>query len=253
MTRVRSHVATHWATGFPMKRSLDLWSLNAYGRSWFCKDICDILMAQSLTEIPRNRAQMGKALLEYSPLFRKTITECDDILAGLSDKPSWSIAKELQSGSDATNIHKAEYSQPLCTALQLGLVTLLDSWGLKPDVVIGHSSGEIAAAYAAGFMSMSDAITNAYYRGLVLSEGIVKLDDDRASGGSMCAIGLSQDKAIELLGELSNRIQLAAVNSPTSCTLSGDHDAIDEIIAICRTRGHFCRKLRVDVGKLVRL
>ena len=209
-------------------------------------------MAQSLTQLLGNRAQMGKALLEYSPLFRQTISECDSILAGLSDKPSWSIAKELQKGPDKTNIHKAEYSQPLCTALQLGLVTLLDSWGVKPDVVVGHSSGEIAAAYAAGFMSMSDAITNAYYRGLVLSEG-VNNSDKRVSGGSMCAVGLSQDKALELLGDFSDRIQLAAVNSPTSCTLSGDSDAIEEIIAICRTRGHFCRKLRVDVGKLIPL
>ena len=193
---------------------------------------------------------MGKSLIEYSPLFRKTISECDSILAGLSDKPSWSIAKELQKGPDETNVCKAEYSQPLSTALQLGLVTLLGSWGLKPDVVVGHSSGEIAAAYAAGFMSMSDAITNAYYRGLALSES-VNNSDNRVSGGSMCAVGLSQDKAMELLGDFSDRIQLAAVNSPTSCTLSGDRDAIEEIIAICRTRGHFCRKLRVDVGKFV--
>ena len=209
-------------------------------------------MAPSLTQVLVNRAQMGKALIEYSPLFRKTITECDDILAGLSDKPSWSIVKELQKGPDETNAHKAEYSQPLCTALQLGLVTVLDSWGLKPDVVVGHSSGEIAAAYTAGLMSMSDAITNAYYRGLVLSETVMK-SDDRAPKGSMCAVGLSQDKAIELLSDFADRVQLAAVNSPTSCTLSGDKDAIEEISAICQSRGHFCRKLRVDVGKLVPL
>lgn len=101
-------------------------------------------MAQSLTQLSKNRAQMGRSLIEYSPLFRKTINECDSILAGLSDKPSWSIVKELQKGPEETNVHKAQYSQPLCTALQLGLVTLLESWGLKPDVVIGHSSGEIA-------------------------------------------------------------------------------------------------------------
>lgn len=194
---------------------------------------------------------MGKALIEYSPLFRKIITECDDILASLPDKPSWSIVEELRKSPDEANVHKAEYSQPLCTALQLGLVTLLDSWGLKPDVVVGHSSGEIAAAYTAGLMSMSDAITNAYYRGLVLSESVNKLNDG-ASRGSMCAVGLSQHKAMELLGDVADQVQLAAVNSPTSCTISGDRDAIEEIIAICRTRGHFCRKLRVDVGMLVR-
>ena len=209
-------------------------------------------MAQVADTTLEYRAQMGKALLDYSPLSRKTINECDSILAGLSDKPSWSIVEELQRSPDETNVHKAEYSQPLCTAVQLGLVTVLASWGLKPDVAVGHSSGEIAAAYVAGLVSMSDAITNAYYRGLVLSKSFNK-SDDKALRGSMCAAGLSHDKAVELLIDFSGRVQLAAVNSPTSCTLSGDQDAIEELITICQSRGHFCRRLRVDVGKLVPL
>ena len=82
---------------------------------------------------------MGKALIDDSPLFRKVIFDCDQALAELGNGPSWSICEELGKEAHDSNIHKAEYSQPLCTALQLGLVALLDSWGLKPDAVVGHS------------------------------------------------------------------------------------------------------------------
>lgn len=190
---------------------------------------------------------MGKELFESSPVFRKAIIDCDNSLASLADKPSWSMVEELGKEKDETNIHKAEYSQPLCTALQIGLVALLGSWGLKPHVVVGHSSGEIAAAYAAGLISAKDAIINAYYRGLVLNQVIGK-QNGTAVKGAMCAVGLGEQEASELLESYAGRVQLAAINSPTSCTLSGDQDSIQELLDICSGRGQFCRKLHVDTG-----
>ena len=194
---------------------------------------------------PLFRPQMGKALLDGSPLFESIILECDRILASLPDKPSWTIREEISRGRDSTNIYKAQYAQPLCTALQLGLVTVLDSWGLQPTAVVGHSSGEIASAYAAGLISLEEAIINAYYRGLVSRQVLNSTPPE----GSMCAIGVGEDEARQILVKFMDRVQLAAINSPSSCTLSGDHEAIMEIINICKREGHFCRKLRVEVGR----
>ena len=190
---------------------------------------------------------MGKLLLDGSSLFKQTILECDRVLTSLPDPPSWSILDELCKGKHATNVYAAEYSQPLCTALQLGILAMFESWGVWPDVVVGHSSGEIAAAYAAGLISLADSITNAYYRGLISSKGAA--ESSRTSlKGAMCAVGVGEELVSEMLHGFSGRIQLAAVNSPTSCTVSGDYDAVEELIGLYKEKGTFCRKLRVDIG-----
>ena len=187
--------------------------------------------------------QMGMSLIHSSPLFLAIMQECDRHLSELLDRPCWSIVEELLKPQEVSNVHKAEYSQPLCTALQLGLVTLLRSWGLTSDAVIGHSSGEIAAAYAAGSISMRDAIVTSYSRGKVL--GIASHDP----AGAMCAVGLGHRDAETLIHSYADRVQIAAVNSAASCTLSGDIDAIKEIVEVLVQGKTFCRELRVDQGK----
>ena len=196
-----------------------------------------------------SRAQMGRTLIAHSPLFKAVLHECERILASLPDKPAWSIVEELSKTTEVSNVHQSTYSQPLCTALQLGLVVLWKSWGLVPSSVLGHSSGEIAAAYAAGILSLRDAIVIAYYRGLCLGS-IASTSSNSGSKGGMCAVGLGVESAQALLEEFGNRLQLAAVNSPTSCTLSGDREAVEEVIHICKKSGTFCRALRVDIGVL---
>ena len=187
--------------------------------------------------------QMGMSLIRNSPLFLAVMRECDRHLSELPERPFWSIVEELLKPQDVSNVHKAEYSQPLCTALQLGLVTLFGSWGLTPDAVIGHSSGEIAAAYTASSISMRDAIVTSYYRGLIL--GTASHDP----AGAMCAVGLGHHDAETLIHGYTGRVQIAAVNSAASCTLSGDRDAIKEIVELLVERKTFCRELRVDQGK----
>ncbi|KAI9818135.1 MAG: Type I Iterative PKS [Pycnora praestabilis] len=188
--------------------------------------------------------QMGKSLIDQSPLFKAILIECDCVLETLSDKPAWSIVEEMSKPANVSNVYQSAFSQPLCTALQLALVILWGSWGLTPSVVIGHSSGEIAAAYAAGIISLRDAITIAYYRGLSLGD-LASPSSGHKNKGSMCAIGVSEEGSREYL---SDRVQLAAVNSPTSCTLSGDQDTIKEIVDTCAQSGIFCRELRVDMA-----
>ena len=187
--------------------------------------------------------QMGKSLISQSPLFNAVMIECEHHLSVLPDGPPWSIIRELQKGKESSKIYTAEYSQLLCTALQLGLVVLLKSWGLAAEAVVGHSSGEIAAAYAAGRISMRDAIVISYYRGLVLGNAAHK------TSGSMCAVGLGEDEAEAIVKSYANRVRVAAVNSPNSCTLSGDRDAIREIVNQQTKEKHFCRELRVDQGE----
>lgn len=195
---------------------------------------------------------MGNSLIHQSPFFKAILVECERILATLPDRPSWSIIEELSKAKNESQVYESEYSQPLCTALQVGLTALWRSWGLVPKVVLGHSSGEIGAAYAAGLISLQDAIIIAYYRGLVLAKSPVSLSP-LESPGSMCAVGLGEEDARSLLVKYSNRVKLAAINSPTNCTFSGDADAIKDIMDCCFKLGVFCRELRVDRGKISRI
>ena len=190
---------------------------------------------------------MGKALVEQLPLFESVLLRCEEILATLPDSPSWSIVDELKKEPGISNVYKSLYSQALCTALQLGIVILLRSWGIVPAAVVGHSSGEIAAAYSAGLISFENAIIVAYYRGLYLYR--TAADESQRPTGSMCAVGMSQRDALHLLEQYKGRIKLAAANSPGSCTLSGDTDAIEEIERYCVQNATFYRRLRVDIGQ----
>ena len=185
---------------------------------------------------------MGKALIEQSQLFENVLRKCEEVLAQLPDRPSWSIVDEIRKCPNESKIYDSLYSQPLCTALQLGLVILLRSWGISPAAVVGHSSGEIAAAYTAEFLSLENAIIVAYYRGVFLDRAT------QSSKGRMCAVGMSQVDALRLLEQYKGSVQLAAVNSPDNCTLSGDIEPIEEIQQYCKQNAIFCRKLRVDTG-----
>ena len=94
--------------------------------------------------------QMGRDLLQSFKPARDTVDHLDAVLQGLPDPPSWTILDELTSSCDPEHIRQPEFSQPLVTALQLALLSVLKSWGVLPNCVVGHSSGEIAAACAAG-------------------------------------------------------------------------------------------------------
>ena len=112
-------------------------------------------------------------------------------------------------------------SQPLCTALQIALVKLLASWNIKPVATVGHSSGEIAAAYAAGVHTAEEAIILAYYRGKVLTS--------HTAPGCMLAVGLGAIEILPYVENFGTQVVIAAVNSPSSVTLSGDDDAVHKI------------------------
>lgn len=180
---------------------------------------------------------MGAELFEYAT-FRETTSFLDRVLTALPHPAPWRIADILTGNCDSELIQTPAVSQTLCTALQVGLVDLLASWGIRPVGVVGHSSGEMAAAYAAGCLSAAEAITAAYYRGYVVALN--------QKSGAMLAAGLSPSQAAEYLQDLDlePHVKIAAINSPDSITMSGDADAIQTLHATLEQQGVFNRVLR---------
>ena len=110
-------------------------------------------------------AHMGVGLLKYA-VFRESIEKADLYLRDCLDS-GWSIVERLLRDEPKSNIDMSSYSQPICTALQIAIVDLLESWDITPSAVVGHSSGEIAGAYRLGALSKEDALIAAFYRGLL--------------------------------------------------------------------------------------
>lgn len=191
-------------------------------------------------------ARMGAELILRSQFARDIIKRLEDRLAALpvSDRPTWSLTDELLADAASSRINEAAISQPLCTAVQIVLVDILRAACVNIDAVVGHSSGEIGAVYAAGYISAQDALCIAYYRGLHanLAGGLA------GRNGAMLAVGISLEDAEELCKDeqFVGRMSVAASNSPTSVTLSGDEDAIAEAEIICEDEKKFKRLLKVD-------
>ncbi|KAI1478194.1 putative hybrid NRPS/PKS enzyme [Daldinia eschscholtzii] len=188
-------------------------------------------------------ARMGAELIETSPEASRIIAGLDQSLKSLppQDRPKWTLRDQLLAPSESSQVHTAFISQPLCTAVQIMLVDLLKAAGITFSAVVGHSSGEIGAAYAAGYLSGEDAIRVAYYRGLHLRS----VTDKK---GAMMAVGTSFEDLTELceLPAFEGRVCVAASNSSASVTLSGDADAVDEVKVVLDAEKKFTRLLKVD-------
>ena len=178
---------------------------------------------------------MGAELFEYR-VFRTAINYLDYVLGSIPNTPSWSLYDVLSGHCDAALIQTAEVSQAACTAVQIGLVDLLASWSIRPSGVAGHSSGEMAAAYASGRITAAEAIVAAYFRGQAVSKNTQK--------GAMLAVGLGPDQVSKYLEDRENEVKLAAINSPGSVTLSGEVSAIEELSAIMNVDSVFNRILK---------
>ncbi|KAL8725318.1 MAG: hypothetical protein Q9166_007424 [cf. Caloplaca sp. 2 TL-2023] len=185
---------------------------------------------------------MGRELIQKSPSFRQALERCDRILQGLPDAPEWSVIEELLRSQKTSRLAETQFSQPICTALQLAILDLVEQWGIKPTAVVGHSSGEMAAAYAAGILSFENTIIAAYYRGLYMSNVVEGVE---SKPGAMMAVGMTESEALTELLYYKGRIALAAINSSSTMTLSGDEDAIIELKEKLTERKVFARQLQV--------
>ncbi|KAI3539427.1 hypothetical protein CSPX01_08873 [Colletotrichum filicis] len=188
-------------------------------------------------------AGMGVEMLKSHPVFKDSVARSAALLKSMGC--DWDPVEELARSKQESRLKAPMISQPICTVLQIALFDELRSWGVTPEKVAGHSSGEIAAAYCAGALTHRDAIAIAYFRGKA-SSGLVGLK------GGMMAVGCSYDQARSLLAQhgehLGGVATVACVNSPNSVTISGDSAALERLRAILEKESMFARMLQVDVA-----
>lgn len=203
---------------------------------------------------------MGRELAVF-PVFRDSVLAADLFLRSELGC-AWSVAEILlpsdsNSGSSKDTIQIAEprYAQPLCTVLQVALVEVLRLFGVSPSAVVGHSSGEIAAAYAVGAMNRESAWKVAYFRG-VLSSKIAEAsaaDEENWPRGGMMAVGLSEDAVRPYVDSVLRArgggvVGVACINSPRNVTISGDLRLVEALQAELQKENVFARLLKVPVA-----
>ncbi|KAF5548576.1 polyketide synthase [Fusarium phyllophilum] len=185
--------------------------------------------------------RIGRALIRSSqfPIFKKTIQALDAHLQTLELAPGWNIEEELQKSTKTSRLGSAELSQPLCTAIQVAPVDTFASIGVHPAAVVGHTSGEVAAAYAVGAITANEAITVAFYRGLV-----TKL---QTKSGAMAAIGMGSEEIQEYM---QPGVVIACENSPRSVTIAGDAEAVNTTTNVIKESHPYvmARLLQVDMA-----
>lgn len=180
---------------------------------------------------------MGRELLGSYPSFKASIMEADNYLREFG--ASWSLLEELQRDAESSRVSETSLGMPLCAAVQISLVRLLESWGITPVAVSSHSSGEIAAAYTVGAMSFKAAMASCYSRSEVTS-GLT------TSEGAMLAVGLGADATeVHLRSIVDGEAKVACINSPSSVTVSGDITAVTELEKRLKEQNIFARRLRV--------
>ncbi|AUX43617.1 acyl transferase [Sorangium cellulosum] len=183
--------------------------------------------------------EMGRALLQTSSVFREQLQACERALAPHVD---WSllglVRGELDVGGDAPWLDRIDVVQPALFAVMVSLAALWRSLGVEPDAVVGHSQGEIAAAYVAGALSLEDAARVVAVRSRMLTR--------LAGKGAMAAVQLGVDPLRAHLEPYGERLAVAAINSPTATLVAGDRDAVDALLASLGAAELFARKVRVD-------
>ncbi|GLB05729.1 putative PKS/NRPS-like protein biosynthetic cluster [Aspergillus tubingensis] len=184
---------------------------------------------------------MGNGLMSEFPRFREDIAHMDRILTEINGPMDWSLTDQLAGLEQDSRIDEAEVAQPICTAVQIGLVNLLNGWGIQASAVVGHSSGEIAAAYASGAITLRSAIILAFFRGQVSKS----IDGE----GAMAAVGLPKERVVPYLVESEN-VELVCENSPCGVTISGSPAQVSAVVDRIKEDqpDTLCRLLRVKVA-----
>ncbi|MFL6122628.1 type I polyketide synthase [Actinophytocola sp.] len=179
-----------------------------------------------------HREDMGRELIEEQPYFREWMRRCDEAIGA---EAGWSVIERICGHAPLTD---EEHIQPALWAIEVSLAALWREWGIEPDLVIGHSMGEIAAAVTSGALSLSDGAALVCRRGALLT---------RVQGsGAMWAVQLGEDEAVEAIADQTGQVCVAAVNSDHSTTLSGDTAALLEVVEQLRGRGIYSKQLRVN-------
>ena len=179
---------------------------------------------------------MGQQLMQTSPLFKQVILKIDTLFSKVAD---WSLLEEMNRDEASSRIGETNIAQPAIMAIQIALAELWKSRGVTPEGCVGHSIGEVAAAYTAGALSLEQAVEVIYHR----SKG----QNKASNKGKMLAVGLPYLKAKGLINGHSKTISVAAINGPNIVTLSGDAEPLESIAVQLERQDIFHRFLKVNV------
>ena len=178
---------------------------------------------------------MGVELLDTAPVFAEQMNACAEAFAEFVD---WSLIDVLRGAPGAPGLDRVDVVQPALFAVMVSLAELWRSIGVRPDAVIGHSQGEIAAAYVAGALSLRDAARVVTLRSKLLLA--------LSGRGGMASLACGSDQARELLAPYGDRVSIAAINGRSAVVISGEEAALDEIVALCTAREIRARRIDVD-------
>ncbi|WP_079071420.1 type I polyketide synthase [Streptomyces yokosukanensis] len=180
---------------------------------------------------------MGRELMAVSPAFRAALKRCDEAVAA---ETGWSVIDRLTDGTDLV-AETVAVVHPVLWALQVSLAETWQAWGVRPDVVIGHSMGESAAACVSGALSHADAASVVCRRS--------RLIRDRVAGrGTMAVVALPAEGAEQVIGELAVNVSVAASNGPRTTVLAGEVEGIEKIKAELDVRDVFCRVMKAEAA-----
>ncbi|EID52361.1 polyketide synthase family protein [Saccharomonospora xinjiangensis XJ-54] len=181
---------------------------------------------------------MARELLASSPVFADSVARC---AAEIERHVDWSLLDVLRGTPDAAPFDRVDVQQPVLFTMMVSLAELWRSYGIEPDAVVGHSQGEIAAAFFAGGLTLAEAARIVAVRSRAWL---------RAAGqGGMVSVLLPADEVRELLRETSHDLAVAAVNSPRSCVVTGEPTACEKFLAACEEKGVRARRVPgVDIA-----
>ena len=180
---------------------------------------------------------MGRDLFMQEPAFRTMVERCDQTMRRYID---WSLLEQFLPTTTELHFDQVHIVQPLIFAIQVALAALWRSWGIEPDAVVGHSMGEVAAAYVAGALNLDDACMVICGRSILLQL--------MSGKGAMAALELSLEQATLAIHEYQDRVSIAVSNSPNSTVISGEPAALADILAQMEQRGVFGRLVNVTVA-----
>jgi acyl transferase domain-containing protein/NADPH:quinone reductase-like Zn-dependent oxidoreductase/1-acyl-sn-glycerol-3-phosphate acyltransferase/NAD(P)-dependent dehydrogenase (short-subunit alcohol dehydrogenase family)/acyl carrier protein len=178
---------------------------------------------------------MGQQLRAENRVFREMLERCHE---ALRPHAPWALLDELARDEHASRIAEPDFAQVTNFVIQVALADVWKSWGIVPDAVVGHSAGEMAAAYVGGALTLEHAVKVCYHRSRLQSE---------ANPGKILAVGMAPADLERMIAQYAGAIDLAAVNSPVSCTVAGEAQAVESLFSTLQREQVFARMLSFSV------